>query len=355
MKEQMLFKQEDLFRFGTDCLKYAGMPETDANTVTEHLIQTDKWGVHSHGMRNLNHYVRKALAGGVSFTAKPTVCEESPSLMLIDGNSGMGFLSASIAMQRACEMAHNTGVGMVIVRNSCHFGAAGCYSNLAAQQGMVGAAFSNVDRFMTVPGAKGAIMGQNPLSFAAPAESIPSMFLDISTSNAATLKVLNAKKAGERIPIDWIVDRDGRPTADPADFPAEGALQPMGSHKGYGIALFIEVLTGVISGGLLSMSGQIPSWNLKLEQKNGVSHSLLAIDADRLSYPGYTRQRVEEMIGFIHCAKRMNPDEPVTVPGEKAWARSRHADAHGIALPETTIEALEQLTELTTIPLPESV
>lgn len=329
------------------------MNKTDADITSRHLIQTDKWGIHSHGLQNLYSYIRKAQSGGVSFTDTPAIIKRTASAALMDGKNCMGFVSATAAMNTACEIAAETGIGFVIVKNSCHFGAAGCYANIAAEHGMLGAVFSNVDRFMAAPGSKHASMGQNPFAWAAPSGELPSIFLDICTSQVASLRVINEKSKGNSIPTNWIIDKDGNPTDDPSGFPAEGALQPMASHKGYGIALFIEMMTGIISGGLLSMSGDIPSWNLAPEKFNGVSHSFIAIDADKLFFKGFLKQRTDEMIRDIHSCTPVNESEPVTVPGENAWKRSAYAQEHGVPITENTAAQLKKLSELLGVKLPE--
>lgn len=351
----MFFQEKELLDFSVRCLQKYGMCMADAETTAKHLIQTDKWNVHSHGLQNLYNYIRKAQAGGVSFTNRPELINRSASIALIDGKNCMGYISSSEAMKTACEIASETGMSLVIVKNSCHFGAAGCYANIAAEKGMLGAVFSNVDRFMAVPGAKHPVMGQNPFAWAAPSSLIPSVFLDICASQVAALRVVNEKIAGNKIPENWIIDKDGKPTDDPSAFPQEGALQPMAAHKGYGIALFIELMSSIISGGLLSMSGNIPSWNLKLEQPNNISHSFLAIDVDKLFHKGYLKDRVDEMIRDIHSSEPVNPSVPVTVPGELAWKHSREADARGVDLPENTVAQLAKLAEMSGIPLPKQV
>lgn len=349
----MIFQEKELLDFSVRCLQKYGMCMADAETTAKHLIQTDKWNVHSHGLQNLYNYIRKAQAGGVSFTNRPELINRSASIALIDGKNCMGYISSTEAMKKACEVASETGLALVIVKNSCHFGAAGCYANIAAEKGMLGAVFSNVDRFMTAPGAKHAVMGQNPFAWAAPSSLLPSVFLDICTSQVASLRVINEKTAGNKIPENWIIDKNGNPTNDPSAFPQEGALQPMAAHKGYGVAMFIELMTSIISGGLLSMSGNIPSWNLRLEQPNGVSHSFLAIDVDRLFYKGYLKSRVDEMVRDIHNAEPVQSSVAVSVPGEMAWKRSQEADAHGIELPENTVAQLKWLSKMAGIPLPE--
>lgn len=351
----MIFQEKELFDFSVSCLQKYGMSPSDAEITARHLIQTDKWNVHSHGLQNLYNYIRKAQAGGVSFSNRPELINRSASVALIDGKNCMGYISSSEAMKTACEIASETGVALVIVKNSCHFGAAGCYANIAAKMGMLGAVFSNVDRFMTAPGAKHAVMGQNPFAWAAPSNLLPSVFLDICTSQVASLRVINQKIAGNKIPENWIIDKDGKPTTDPSSFPQEGALQPMAAHKGYGVAMFIELMTSIISGGLLSMSGNIPSWNLKLEQPNGISHSFLAVDVDKLFYKGYLKSRVDEMIQDIHNSEPVNASVPVTVPGEIAWKHSLQTEVQGIDLPENTVAQLTKLAEMADIPLPKKV
>lgn len=346
----MVFQEKDLLNFSVQCLQKYGMCLSDAEITARHLIQTNKWGVHSHGLQNLYNYIRKAQEGGVSFANRPELINRTNSIALIDGKNSMGYVSSTEAMKKACEIASETGIAVVIVKNSCHFGAAGCYANIAAEMEMLGAVFSNVDRFMAAPGAKHAVMGQNPFAWAAPSSLLPSVFLDICTSQVASLRVINEKAAGNKIPENWIIDKDGNPTNDPSAFPQEGALQPMAAHKGYGFAMFIEMMTSIISGGLLSMSGNIPSWNLKLDQPNGISHSFMAIDADKLFYKGYLKSRVDEMVRDIHNAEPVNPSSSVTVPGELAWKRSQYADTHGVDLPDNTVAQLKKLSEMADIP-----
>lgn len=351
----MLFQEKKLFDFSVLCLKKYGMCQSDAEITARHLIQTDKWKVHSHGLQNLFNYIRKAQEGGVSFTNRPELINHTSSVALVDGCNCMGYISSTEAMKNACDIAEETGFALVVVKNSCHFGAAGCYANIAAERGMLGAVFSNVDRFMAAPGAKHAVMGQNPFAWAAPSSLLPSVFLDICTSQVASLRVINEKTAGNKIPENWIIDKNGKPTNDPSAFPQEGALQPMAAHKGYGFAMFIEMMTSIISGGLLSMSGSIPSWNLKLDQPNSVSHSFMAVNADKLFYKGYLKERVDMMVREIHNAEPVNQALSVTVPGELAWKHSQKADLCGVELPENTVVQLSKLSEMSGFPLPQEV
>lgn len=168
----MRFQEKDLLDFSVRCLQKFGMCQSDAEITARHLIQTDKWKVHSHGLQNLFNYIRKAQAGDVSFTNRPELINRTASVALVDGKNCMGYISSTEAMKMACDMATESGFALVVVKNSCHFGAAGCYANIAAERGMLGAVFSNVDRFMAAPGAKHPVMGQNPFAWAALASTI---------------------------------------------------------------------------------------------------------------------------------------------------------------------------------------
>ena len=161
----------------------------------------------------------------------------------LDANTILRYFAGTFAMEKACEMAEKTGIAMAVVRNSCHYGAGACYANIAASKGMIGIAMSNVDRKMAIPGTRGMTIGHNPFTLCAPANRIPSVCLDVSSSNVASLKVLRAKSECTEVPLGWICDKDGLPTSDPSHYPDEGALLPMGNHKGYGIAFFIDILT----------------------------------------------------------------------------------------------------------------
>lgn len=340
-----IIQEESLSVLCKKALTRAGMSNNDAEVVCNCLIESDKWGIHTHGCKNVGGYVAKAMAGGVSFTAQPTVESRSPSLAIVDGNNTLGFISANKAMNLACNLAEETGIGMTFVRNSCHFGAAGVYANIAARRGMIGLAFSNVDRRMAVPGSAGPVMGQNPMAWAIPAKSIPSIFFDIATSNVAGLKVVRAKNDGVKIPMDWIIDGQGNPTDDPSKYPQEGALLPMAGHKGYGIALMIEMLTSIVSGGVTSMSGQIPSWNMELAEPNNASHSFIAINYRKLLGKGIVEQRVEELMELVHNGPKAEGVDALYVPGERAWARYREAEKNGISVTQDELDDLLRLAE----------
>lgn len=335
--------ETDLKTFCTDALSKAGMNSENAEIMSSALIQTEMWGIHTHGVKNLFGYIEKAEAGGVSFASEPTVEKETGSIAVINGNNTMGYISATKAMNLAVEIARTTGISMVLVKNSCHFGACGYYANLAAQNGMVGIAASNVDKKMSIPGAKGMVIGHNPFAFAAPARSFPSVILDISSSNVASLRVLKAKDNGDAIPESWISDVNGKPTTDPSRYPDEGALLPMGGHKGYGIAMFIEILTSVLLGCPTSSENEVYSWCFDLDKPNNVSHSIIAINPNAISGDGFFSNRVQTFIDELHNAPKADGSNGITVPGEGMWDRYKKAEENGIELPDDVTNEIRKI------------
>jgi len=336
---------DKLKRFCKAALIKEGMREEDAAVCAEVLAETDAFGTHSHGTKNLYGYIKKCRAGGADIKAKPEVTAEGPAFAMIDARNSLGMVSACMAMELACKKAKRAGVALVTVKNSCHFGAAGYYANIAARQGMIGIALSNVDPNMTVPGARGMLIGNNPLSYAAPMKSEPPIFLDIALSNVASLKVVQARKEGKRIPDTWIVDRDGLPTTDPGRYPEEGAMQPMAGHKGYGLSVMVELLTGVLAGGGMSMMGDIVSWCFEEEKFNNVCHAFIAVDGEQFLGKDVLQARVQAMADRLRQAPRAKGCERIYMPGEIEWACHAKATAEGIALPEAVLASLRELAE----------
>ena len=333
----------DLDTFCQDSLLRSGMSARDAQTMAKALVQTEMWGIHTHGVKNLNGYIEKAEAGGVSFTNEPAVERRSGAFAVINGKNTMGYISASMAMDIVCEIAKTTGISMVLVKNSCHFGACGYYANLAAEKGLIGIVLSNVDKKMSIPGARGMVMGHNPFALAAPAKDFPSTILDISSSNVASLRVLKAKHNGETIPNTWISDGNGLPTTDPGMYPDEGALLPMGGHKGFGIAMFIDILTSVLLSCPTSAEDEVHSWCFDLDQPNQVCHSFIAIHPESICDNGSFTSRVQAFINTLHAAPKAVGNDRITVPGERMWERYAKALQSGIELPDDVMEEIEKL------------
>ena len=345
-------KLGDLKSFCAKALENAGMKPEYATITADALSETDAYGTHSHGTKNLHNYIKKAKAGGIDIKAEPAAVKDGPAFAVIDAGKAMGMIPSVQAMELACQKAKQTGIGIVTVKNSCHFGANGYYANLAAKQGMISIVVSNVDPNMNAPGAQAKALGNNPVAFACPSKKYPTVFLDIAMSNVASLKVFQARAEGRKIPDNWIVDKDGLPTDDPSRYPDEGAMQPMASHKGYGLALMVETLTGILSGGATSMGGMISSWVLNLNAPNNVCHTFIAINAAMFCDDSKVEDRVETMAGQIRSLPKAKGSERIYLPGEMEWERYANVEKEGITLPADLLESLQGLANDSGLTLP---
>lgn len=343
--------KQDLITFCRTALEKEGMLPENALITAEVLATTDAYGTHSHGTKNLHNYIKKVRVGGACLNAAFDKIHEGASFAVIDAHHQLGMVPSTKAMLLAIEKAEKTGIALVTVRNSCHFGAAGYYANLAAAKGMIGLSMSNVDPNMTVPGARGMIIGNNPFSYAIPANIFPSIFLDIAMSNVASLKVVQARKDNKLIPETWITDKDGLPTNNPSHYPEEGAMQPMAAHKGYGLSVMVEALTGLLSGGGVSTQGDIVSWCFEPEQHNNVCHTFIAIDVKSFLPEGALEARADQLIKTLHEAPKAKNADRIYVPGELEWIRAKNAEIHGIELPPDVLSSLQALAEDVDLPL----
>ena len=346
----MKIRLEDLKEFSVKALMSAGVSENNANTVADVLITTDTFGVVTHGTKNLYPYVQKMQAGGLDAKAEPSIIGEGPAWAIIDGNKAVGMVSACKAMNLAIEKAKKVGIAYVGVRNSCHFGAAGYYANMAAKEGLIGLSMSNADPVIAVPNGRNKAIGTNPFSFAAPLDNGQSVFLDIALSNVAALKVIMAQENGQQIPNTWLVDEEGLPTTDVQKFPKNASLQPMAAHKGYGLAVLVELLSAVMTGaGILS---QITSWNLDMPSANNAGHAFIAIDVSQMMPAEQYNARISQMIHEIKNGPKAKGAEHIFMPGEMEWSKREKALQSGeLQLTDAMAASLQQLSDATGIPL----
>lgn len=346
-----VIKISDLEEFCEKALVKEGMDSRNAAIAAQVLAQTDAFGTSSHGTKNLHNYIKKARAGGVSLRANPHIVREGSGFVLIDGDNGLGMVSSVMAMELACKKAKDNGIAIATVKNSCHFGAAGYYANIAARNGMIGLAMSNVDPNMGIPGARGKIIGNSPFSFAAPSRQVPSVFLDVAMSTVASLKVIQYKKDGKTVPDTWLTDAQGLPTTDPSHYPEEGAMQPVGAHKGYGFAFMVELLTGILAGADTSTSGRIPSWCFDLEHPNNVTHTFIAINPALFLGEEAIADRVETMATSLRNAPKAKNATRIFTPGEIEWDRYAKAMDTGLELLPDVEASLRGLAEDTGLEL----
>ena len=337
-------KLNALRTFTVDSLIDAGVSRADATEAADALVTTDTFGVMTHGTKNLNQYIQKMQAGGLDPHAEPTIEREGLSWAILNGNKALGMVPGCRAMKLAIQKARETGIAYVGVHNSCHFGAAGYYANLAASEGMIGLSMSNADPVIAVPGGRTKAIGTNPFSFAAPLGDGTSLFLDIALSNVAALKVISAKEKGQPIPDTWLVDENGLPTTDANKFPKEASLQPMAAHKGYGLAVLVELLSSVVTGaGMLS---EVVSWNLDLSSTNNVGHAFIAIDVSKMLPYEQFLSRMRWIADELHQSPKAVGHNRIWLPGEMEWERRKKVLATGeVELTDTMADSLTELSK----------
>jgi ureidoglycolate dehydrogenase (NAD+) len=343
---------QELSDFCIAALLKCGLREADARTTAEVLVTTDTWGIFTHGTKQLVNYVKRIRAEGMPPQATPKVTSDGPAWAIVDGQQAMAMVSSCMAMKLAIEKARAVGIGYVGVQNSTHFGAAGYYTNMAVKEDMIGLAMSNADPNMTAPGAKFRILGNNPFSYAAPAGTEKPIMLDIAMSTVAAGKINAAQAKGEKIPDTWLADQDGLPTTDPSVYEYSGALLPFGGHKGYGLAVMVEVLGAVLTGA--GVTTEVKSWGLKAGEPTGTGHAFIAINVAAMMPIAQFKERMDTMIRGIRESPKAKGSNRIYLPGEMEWERREQALKNGIQLPEDVVANLQKLAEETGVALPAS-
>jgi|SRR5712691_7108397 len=339
-----------LHRFTARAFQQVGLSEADASTGADVLALTDAWGTCTHGTKSLRGYLRRLKAGGLRPEGKPRLAAEGPAWATVDGDSALAMITSTFAMQTAIAKARKCGIAYVGVRNSCHYGAAGCYAWQAAREGLIGLSMANDAPSVAAPGSRGPITGSNPISYAVPAGRYRAILLDMSVATVAGGKVYVAQTRGEQIPNTWLFGADGKPTTDPSGYPHIGALQPAAGHKGYGIALLIETLAGVLSGAAITRA--VGSWMLgDGTQPTNHGAAFIAIDVNSMISAGKFIQRVESLVEEIHNAPRAEGVDRIYVPGEMEWERYDRSMQEGIALPSDVVSSLEEAAKLSGLDL----
>lgn len=337
-------RPEELHRFCVDAMVASGLSKSHAEATAEVLVRTDAWGTFTHGTRQTLPLMRNVKTGVVLPDSEPTVVAEGQAWALVDGNHAISMVTSRLATDIAIRKARDAGVAFVGVKRSGHYGAAGYYAVQAAEQDMIGISVSNVDARMTVPGARVPVIGTNPLAYAVPTRGRP-VFLDIATSVVAASKILTARAAGTRIPDNWMVDERGLPSTDPSIYPERGVVVPMAGHKGYGIALLIEILSGVLTGA--AVLSRVGNWLADEPEVTDQGHAFIVIDVNTLMPLDRFKDRMEAAMAEIRSAPRAEGVDRIYVPGEMEWERYAEAYDRGIKLPDFVILNLLRLAEQT--------
>lgn len=342
MTSETVLSPDQVRAFALDVLRALGMPADDASITAESMVWAGLRGVTSHSLARLDQIANRADGGGLSLTADWAPVREQGNTTLMDAGNGWGIVAGTYGMRHAVEKARQFGVGVTSVRNCDNTSIMGWYGWVAVEAGMIGLAINNGTPLMAAWGGAGKIIGNQAFSIACPADRHPPLVLDMGIG-AASLGVLNdALATGAPLPPGIAVDASGAPTTDARAWRDGGALVPMGGHRGFGLALMWEVLTGVLAGG--STLAEINPPNL-VEKHAGNCMFLLAIEPTAFLPRQEFLARVDRLIDQIHASPPEAGVSSVRVPGEK---RARLAAVHerdGIPFPEADMAKLRALAQ----------
>jgi LDH2 family malate/lactate/ureidoglycolate dehydrogenase len=256
------------------------------------------------------------------------------------------------------ERAHANGSAILTVRNANHFGAAGHFALMCAEAGCIGMVMANTPPIMAVSGSRSRSIGNSPLGFGAPRTEPghpgPSPFvLDIAMSRVAGGKIRLALREGEQVPLGWILDPEGNPTTDPADFfERRGALLPMEGHKGYGLSLMVETLAGALSGA--AMLADVGNWLYTPDAPSGTGYFMMIIDVSENSVFAGTPARIAEMCATIAASPRAPGVNRILIPGDLEADLEAAAIASGQPFGAAEWSSLQTLADQIGFALPET-
>ena len=337
--DEILITETELRSLGIRAFKGLGLSDDDAADVCEILVLADLFGLSTHGLSRIESYGERLISGGIR--ARPSIRIEraAPSLLTVDGDNGVGPLVGMHALRAAMGAARETGMAMALARGSNHFGPISPYSLIAAQAGFASIIGSNATTTIAPWGGTDARLGNSPLGFGVPNPSGPPFLLDMAMSVAARAKIRTAAKKGEPIPDTWATDRHGRPTTDPKAA-LDGFLLAIGGHKGYGLALVVDLLSGLLSNA--AYLTHVKSWVDTPDEPQNLGHFFILIDVARLGSAEWLGERMQDFSNILLASPAADPKAPVIVPGAIELKRMAEQRANGLRMPGDLIDLLRR-------------
>lgn len=346
------FDSDYLKEFTFQIFKSMGCPDNDARVAADCLNQADLRGVDSHGVARLNGYVRLWELKRLNATPEMKIIHETPSTAVLDGDLGLGLVTAPHAMQIAIDKAKIAGTGWVAVQNSNHYGIAGYHSMLALEHDMIGISMTNASPLVAPTFSKSRFLGTNPIAVAIPALNQPPFVIDMATTTVANGKLEVLQRKGEDAPLGWTQDKEGNPTTDAFSLRKGGSMLPLGGdrehggHKGYCLGAMVDIFSAVLSGA--NYGPWVPPFVAFLEPPanlvgNGIGHFLGAIRVDAFRPASEFKAHMDNWIETFRNAEPAEGYEKVLIPGDPERELTIERLKNGIPLHEQVVNDLHEL------------
>ncbi|HOI40248.1 MAG TPA: L-sulfolactate dehydrogenase [Methanobacterium sp.] len=316
-----------------EMLTHMDVPNEDASIVAEVTLDADLKGFSSHGLGRFPQYVKGLKVGTIKPKSEITVEKESGATALLNGNHSFGHVVTYRAMEMAMKKAKDTGIGLVGVHNSNHFGVAGYYTDMAIMEDLIGIVIANTEPAVAPIGGKEPILGTNPLAIGMPSQS-HYVSVDMATSASARGKLLEAKRRGEMIPENVALDAHGRPTIDPLEA-LKGSILPFGAHKGYALAFMIEIMAGPL---VNASYGKSVTGTANPEVMCTKGDLIAAIDPSKFVDMEDFKNQVDDFINEIKATPN------VFIPGDMEVRNVKQHQEEGMSLDDNLVEELKEIT-----------
>ena len=348
MSHYFYYRVEELDAYIIRFFEKLGVAHADAAIASEVLLSADLRGVESHGLIRLHTYYGSRLQKGTIDPTSPiTVVNETPSTLLLDGGKGLGQVVGRTGMTRAIQKAKESGMAMVSVRNSNHYGIAGYFAMMALEHDMIGISLTNAQPLVAPTHGRTPLLGTNPIAIAVPAGTQRPFVLDMATSIVPIGKVTVYDKAKKSIPAGWGINKDGQITQNPAEVLNGGALLPLGGtdemrgYKGYGLAMMVDILSGVLSGAAFGNEVGKPREN----KGSNVGHFFAAINIAAFRSVDEFKKDMDAFLLQMKNAPKAVGEERIFVAGEKEFELAEYHRKNGVPLMDEVVKGLKEAGE----------
>ncbi len=331
---------EELSEIGIEALKVAGVPPADAKIAVDVLLRANLRGIDTHGIQRLLMYIPRIRKGLINPRPAIRIEHWAPATKIVCGDDGLGPVVATRAMKEAIALAKDFGISFVGCRDSNHFGAAAPYVLMACEERLIGITGSNAFPTMAPSGGMKNLIGNNPLAIGVPADGLSPFVLDMAMSVSSRGRIREMAEKGEKIPEGWALDAEGKPTTDPLDG-LKGLVLPVGLHKGYALALAIEILSGVMTGA--GFSKGVKSLVQQWEEPQHVGHFFIGLDPLRFMTWEDFSKRMSELYKMMRSAPPLDPQRPILIPGEPEANTEENRRKNGIPMAAKDFEILKGL------------